>query len=214
MRRFLRTALDPGAYRLIETETASEGLRQAAGRKPEIILLDLGLPDVDGLEVIKRLREWTATPIIVISAREREDEKVAALDAGADDYLTKPFGVDELIARIRVSLRHQAMIPGQPEPVFEALGVRVDLANRIVTRDGAEVKLTPTEYRLLSVLVRHAGKILTHRALLKEVWGSGAQSQSHYLRVYINQLRQKLERDPARPELIQTELGVGYRLRG
>jgi two-component system KDP operon response regulator KdpE len=214
MRRFLRTALDPGRFRLIEAETASEGLRQAAGRKPEIILLDLGLPDVDGLEVIRRLREWSATPIIVISAREREEEKVAALDAGADDYLTKPFGVDELIARIRVALRHQAMLPGQPEPIFEAHGVRVDLANRMVTRDGAEVKLTPTEYRLLSVLVHHAGKVLTHRALLKEVWGSGVQGQSHYLRVYINQLRHKLERDPARPELILTELGVGYRLRG
>jgi two-component system KDP operon response regulator KdpE len=213
MRRFLRTALEGREFHLIESETAGDGLRQVAGRKPEIILLDLGLPDQDGIEVIHRIREWSATPIIVISAREREAEKVEALDAGADDYLTKPFGVDELLARMRVALRHQARLPGQPEPVVEAKGVRMDMGNRQVTRDGKEVKLTPTEYRLLSVLVRHAGKVLTQRQLLKEVWGPGAQSQSHYLRVYINQLRHKLEPDPARPELILTELGVGYRLK-
>lgn len=213
MRRFLRSALGAADVQLVEAATAREGLAQAAGRRPDVVLLDLGLPDQDGIDVARQLREWSAVPVIVLSARGREQDKVAALDAGADDYLTKPFGVDELMARIRVALRHQAMRPGQPEPVFEARGVRVDLAARSVTRDGREVSLTPTEYRLLSVLVKHAGKVLTHRQLLKEVWGPGAQAQSHYLRVYINQLRQKLERDPGRPDLIRTELGVGYRLR-
>jgi two-component system KDP operon response regulator KdpE len=213
MRRFLRAAFSDGRFQLIEAATAREGLTQAAGRHPDLILLDLGLPDLDGVEVTRRLREWSRTPVIVISARGQEGDKVAALDAGADDYLTKPFGIEELLARIRVALRHQALIPGRPEPVFEAHGVRVDLAERSVTRDGVEVKLTPTEYRLLAVMVRHAGKVLTQRQLLKEVWGPGATGQSHYLRVYVNQLRHKLEREPERPALILTELGVGYRLR-
>lgn len=213
MRRFLRSAFGATGFHLIEAATAREGLAQAAGRRPEVVLLDLGLPDADGIDVTRRIREWSAVPIIVISARGQEQDKVAALDAGADDYLTKPFGVDELLARIRVALRRGAVVTGNGEHVFEAQGVRVDLATRTVTRDGEEVHLTPTEFRLLSALVRHAGRVLTQGALLREVWGPGAQSQSHYLRVYMNQLRHKLERDPSRPALFVTETGVGYRLR-
>jgi two-component system KDP operon response regulator KdpE len=214
MRRFLRTALGSNDYRLVEAETAKEGLAQAAARNPDVILLDLGLPDRDGLEVARELREWSATPIIVLSARGREEDKVKALDLGADDYLTKPFGVDELLARIRVALRHAAMPPGTaPEPVFEAGALRVDLTARRVWRGGEEIHLTPTEYKLLTTLVRHAGKVLTHRQLLKEVWGANYANQSHYVRVYMAQLRQKIEADPARPRLLLTEPGVGYRLR-
>jgi len=214
MRRFLRTALDANDYRLVEAETAKEGLAHATSRNPDVILLDLGLPDRDGLEVTRELREWTATPIIVLSARGREEDKVKALDLGADDYLTKPFGVDELLARIRVALRHAAMPPGAPpEPVFEVGELRVDLAARRVWRAGEEVHLTPTEYKLLTTLVRHAGKVLTHRQLLKDVWGATYANQSHYVRVYMAQLRQKIEADPARPRLLLTEPGVGYRLR-
>jgi two-component system KDP operon response regulator KdpE len=214
MRRFLRTALDANDYRLVEAETAKEGLAHATSRNPDVILLDLGLPDRDGLQVTRELREWTATPIIVLSARGREEDKVKALDLGADDYLTKPFGVDELLARIRVALRHAAMPPGAPpEPVFEVGELRVDLAARRVWRAGEEVHLTPTEYKLLTTLVRHAGKVLTHRQLLKDVWGATYANQSHYVRVYMAQLRQKIEADPARPRLLLTEPGVGYRLR-
>jgi len=214
MRRFLRTALDANDYRLVEAETAKEGLAHATSRNPDVILLDLGLPDRDGLQVTRELREWTATPIIVLSARGREEDKVKALDLGADDYLTKPFGVDELLARIRVALRHSAMPPGAPpEPVFEVGELRVDLAARRVWRAGEEVHLTPTEYKLLTTLVRHAGKVLTHRQLLKDVWGATYANQSHYVRVYMAQLRQKIEADPARPRLLLTEPGVGYRLR-
>jgi two-component system KDP operon response regulator KdpE len=214
MRRFLRTALDANDYRLVEAETAKEGLAQAAARNPDVILLDLGLPDRDGLQVARELRGWSTTPIIVLSARGREEDKVRALDLGADDYLTKPFGVEELLARIRVALRHAALPPGAgPGPVFEAGDLRVDLAARRVTRAGQEVHLTPTEYKLLTTLVRHAGKVLTHRQLLKEVWGSNYLNQSHYVRVYLGQLRQKIEADPARPRLLLTEPGVGYRLR-
>ncbi len=214
MRRFLRTALSSNAYRLVEAASAREGLAQAAGRNPDVILLDLGLPDRDGLDVTRELRGWSAVPIIVLSARGREQDKVTALDLGADDYLTKPFGVDELLARIRVALRHAARAPGDPEPVFEAEGVRVDLVRREVHRGQEEVHLTPTEYKLLTVLVRHAGKVLTHGQLLKDVWGSRSPEQSHYVRVYMAQLRQKLEADPARPRLLVTEPGVGYRLKG
>jgi len=214
MRRFLRTALDANDYRMVEAETAKEGLAHATSRNPDVILLDLGLPDRDGLQVTRELREWTATPIIVLSARGREEDKVKALDLGADDYLTKPFGVDELLARIRVALRHAAMPPGAPpEPVFEVGELRVDLAARRVWRAGEEVHLTPTEYKLLTTLVRHAGKVLTHRQLLKDVWGATYANQSHYVRVYMAQLRQKIEADPARPRLLLTEPGVGYRLR-
>jgi two-component system, OmpR family, KDP operon response regulator KdpE len=214
MRRFLRTALTTHDYRLVEAVTAKEGLAQAAARNPDVILLDLGLPDRDGLEVTRELREWTGTPIIVLSARGREQDKVAALDVGADDYLTKPFGVEELLARMRVALRHAALPPGgPPEPIYESGGLRMDLAERRVWREGEEVHLTPTEYKLLATLVRHAGKVLTHRQLLKEVWGTNYLNQSHYVRVYLAQLRQKIEPDPARPRLLLTEPGVGYRLR-
>jgi two-component system KDP operon response regulator KdpE len=214
MRRFLRAALGAQDYRLVEATTAREGLAQAAGRNPDLILLDLGLPDRDGLDLARELREWSTTPIIVLSARGREQDKVAALDLGADDYLTKPFGVEELLARIRVALRHAALPPGSaPEPIFEAGDLRVDLVRREVRRGGQEVHLTPTEYKLLSLLIRHAGKVLTHRQLLKEVWGTSYAEQSHYVRVYMAQLRQKLEADPARPRLLMTEPGVGYRLK-
>jgi two-component system, OmpR family, KDP operon response regulator KdpE len=214
MRRFLRAALTSHDYRLVEAGTAKEGIAQASARNPDVILLDLGLPDRDGLEVARDLREWSTTPIIVLSARGREQDKVAALDLGADDYLTKPFGVDELLARIRVALRHASRPAGAPtDPVFELGDVRVDLARREVTRAGTPVHLTPTEYKLLALLIRHAGKVLTHRQLLKEVWGVNYADQSHYVRVYMAQLRQKLEGDAARPRLILTEPGVGYRLR-
>ena len=210
MRRFLRAALGAQDYRLVEATTARDGLAQAASRNPDIVLLDLGLPDRDGLEVTRELRQWSAAPIIVLSARHREPDKVEALDLGADDYLTKPFGVEELLARIRVALRHAAQpVGGSPEPVFEAGDLRVDLARREVRRGGQEVHLTPTEYKLLTLLIRHAGKVLTHRQLLKEVWGVNYADQSHYVRVYMAQLRQKLENDPARPRRLITEPGWG-----
>jgi two-component system KDP operon response regulator KdpE len=214
MRRFLRTALRAHAWRVIESATAREGLAQAAGRNPDVILLDLGLPDGDGLDVAPRLRRSTRAPIIVISARGREQDKVAALDLGADDYLTKPFGVPELLARMRVALRHASRPADAPEaPVFEAGQVRVDLVRRRVYRAGDEIHLTPTEYRLLATMIRHAGRVATHRQLLEEVWGANYVGQTHYLRVYMAQLRHKLEPDPARPRLLATEPGVGYRLR-
>jgi two-component system KDP operon response regulator KdpE len=213
MRRFLRTALGANDYRLVEAETAKDGLAQAAARNPDVILLDLGLPDRDGLDVTRELRGWTATPIIVLSARGREEDKVKALDLGADDYLTKPFGVEELLARIRVALRHAATAGDPAEPVFESGDLRVDLPARRVWRGGQEVHLTPTEYKLLTTMVRHAGKVLTHRQLLKEVWGTNYLNQAHYVRVYLAQLRQKIEADPARPRLLLTEPGVGYRLK-
>jgi two-component system, OmpR family, KDP operon response regulator KdpE len=214
MRRFLRTALRAHAWRVIEAATAREGLTQAAGRNPDVILLDLGLPDGDGLEVAPRLRRSTRAPIIVISARGREQDKVAALDLGADDYLTKPFGVPELLARMRVALRHASRPADAPEaPVFEAGQVRVDLVRRRVYRAGDEIHLTPTEYKLLATMIRHAGRVATHRQLLEEVWGANYAGQTHYLRVYMAQLRHKLEPDPARPRLLATEPGVGYRLR-
>jgi two-component system KDP operon response regulator KdpE len=214
MRRSLRAALTGHGYRLAEAETAAAGLTEAATRNPEVILLDLGLPDLDGLEFSRRLREWSRTPIIVISARGQEKDKVAALDNGADDYLTKPFGVEELLARIRVAQRHlQARAAGTEEPVFEVGPVRVDFARRQVFVDGGEIHVTPTEWRLLATLVRHAGKVVTHRQLLKEAWGPAYMSQTQYLRVYMGQLRHKLEKDPARPRHFVTEIGVGYRLK-
>ncbi len=213
MRRFLRLALENHAYQVVEAGTARQGLAQAAGRNPDLILLDLGLPDGDGLEVARELRRSTRVPIVVISARGREQDKIAALDLGADDYLTKPFGVGELLARLRVALRHAALPPGGPDdPVFEAGDVRVDLIRRRVARAGQEVHLTPTEYKVLSTLIRNAGKVVTHRQLLQEVWGANHVGQTHYLRVYLAQLRRKLEVDPARPRLLSTEPGVGYRL--
>jgi two-component system, OmpR family, KDP operon response regulator KdpE len=214
MRRFLRAALENESYRLVEAGTAREGLAQAAGQNPDIILLDLGLPDGDGIDLTRRLREWARTPIVVISARGQERDKVAALDAGADDYLTKPFGIGELLARMRVALRHAARAAGEPdEPVFTAGDLRVDLEHRRVFLAEREVHLTPTEYKVLLALVRQAGKVLTHRYLLKEVWGASTVTQTPALRVHMAQLRHKLEKDPAQPRHLLTEPGVGYRLR-
>ena len=214
MRRFLRITLQSHGYRLVEAATAQEGLMQATTRNPDVVLLDLGLPDLDGLEVTKRLRDWTQTPIIVISAREQELDKVNALDAGADDYLTKPFNAGELLARIRVALRHAARRnAGQQEPVFVLQNLRVDLSLRQVFVDNNEVHLTPNEYKLLTVLIRHAGKVITHSQLLKEVWGPAHVNEVQYLRVYMTQLRHKLEADPAMPRLLMNEPGIGYRLK-
>ena len=215
MRRTLTASLRAHEYQVVEAATAREGLAQAAGRNPDLILLDLGLPDLDGLEVTRVVRRTARTPILVLSARGQESDKVAALDLGADDYLTKPFGVPELLARMRVALR-RAVVPEDAEahePVYEADGVKVDLARRRVWRADEEVHLTPTEYRLLAALVRRAGQVVTHRQLLHEVWGANYVGQTHYLRVYMAQLRHKLERDPTRPRLLGTEAGVGYRLR-
>ena len=214
MRRFLRVTLQSQGYRLIEAETGEDGLIQAAGRNPAVILLDLGLPDMDGLEVTEKLREWSATPIIVISAREQERDKVRALDAGADDYLTKPFGADELMARIRVSIRHMSRLQaGQESPVFQVGELRIDFARRQVLLAGEEVHLTPIEYRLLTTLIRYADRVVTHNQLLREVWGPKQANQVHYLRVYMAQLRQKLESDPARPRFFLNEPGIGYRFK-
>jgi two-component system KDP operon response regulator KdpE len=210
MRRFLRTALQAHGYQVVECGTAREALAHAAGRNPDLILLDLGLPDGDGLEVTRRIRQAGRMPIVVLSARGQERDKVAALDLGADDYLTKPFGLQELLARVRVALRHAER--GAAAPVFATDGLRVDLERRLVFRDGAEVHLTPTEYKLLVTLVRHAGKVLTHRHLLQEVWGASYEGQTQYLRVYMAQLRSKLERDSTRPRFLITEPGIGYRL--
>ena len=214
MRRFLSATLRAHGYHVVETASAREGLAHAAGRNPEVILLDLGLPDLDGLEVTREIRRSARTPIIVLSARGQEHDKVNALDLGADDYLTKPFGVPELLARLRVALRHSALpADGSGEPVFEAGEIRVDLVRRQVFRGDEEAHLTPTEYKLLATLIRHAGRVVTHRQLLEEVWGANYTEQSHYLRVYMAQLRHKLEPDPTRPRLLTTEPGVGYRLR-
>jgi two-component system KDP operon response regulator KdpE len=211
--RFLRATLSAHRYRLVEATTGQQALVEAATRSPDLILLDLGLPDLDGVEVTRRLREWSATPIIVVSARGREGDKVQALDAGADDYLTKPFGVDELLARMRVAFRNAARAAAGPgEPTFQVGDLRVDAAARRVFVRDQEAHLTRTEYNLLATLVKHAGKVVTHRQLLREVWGPGATDQSHYLRVYMRQLRHKLEADPARPRYLLTEIGVGYRL--
>ena len=214
MRRFLGGALRAHDYQVVEARSAREGLAQAAGRNPEIVLLDLGLPDLDGLEVTRQIRRTARTPIIVISARGQEHDKVSALDLGADDYLTKPFGVSELLARIRVALRHASLpADGAPEGVFQSGELRVDLLHRRVFRGEDEAHLTPTEYKLLATLIRHAGQVITHRQLLQEVWGANYAEQTHYLRVYMAQLRHKLERDPTRPRLLTTEPGVGYRLK-
>jgi two-component system, OmpR family, KDP operon response regulator KdpE len=213
MRRFLRGALRAHQYQVVEAATAREGLAQAAGRNPDVVLLDLGLPDVDGLQVTREMRRSSRTPIIVLSARGQEHDKVTALDLGADDYLTKPFAVSELLARIRVALRHSALPPGSgADPTFRAGEVRVDLIGRKVFLRDEEAHLTPTEYKLLTTLIRHAGRVVTHRQLLQEVWGANYGDQTHYLRVYMAQLRHKLEQDPTRPRLLTTEPGVGYRL--
>jgi two-component system, OmpR family, KDP operon response regulator KdpE len=211
VRRFLRAALAGHGYRVVEAGGVRETEQLAPSHNPDVFLLDLGLPDGDGIDVTRWIREWSRAPIIVLSARGREEDKVNALDAGADDYLTKPFGVNELLARLRVALRHAQAVPGQGQ-VFEVGPLRVDLARREVTVDGAGVRLTPTEYRVLALLVQHAGKVLTHRQILREVWGPSA-TEAHYVRVQMAELRKKIEADPARPRLLVTEPGVGYRLR-
>jgi two-component system KDP operon response regulator KdpE len=212
IRRFLRTGLESHGFQIHEADTGKLGLIEAANRKPDLVILDLGLPDMDGVEVVRKLRGWSALPVIVLSARAAETDKVAALDAGADDYLTKPFGLGELLARIRVALRHASGTAQEKGGVFAVAGLKVDLPHRRVYREGNEVHLTPIEYRLLTTLVKHAGKVLTHRQLLNEVWGPGHVERSHYLRIYMAGLRHKLETDPARPRFLLTETGVGYRL--
>ncbi|GMU62772.1 MAG: DNA-binding response regulator [Myxococcaceae bacterium] len=213
MRRFLRAALSSHAFRLVEAGSGKEAIALATSHNPEVVLLDLGLPDIDGLEVTRRLREFTKVPILVLSARGREDDKVAALDAGADDYVTKPFGTNELLARLRVALRH-AQGEAKAEPVFELGSLRIDYARREVTKAGEVVKLTPIEYRLLTCLAKNLGKVLIHRYLLKEVWGPTHGDDTHYLRVYMAQLRRKLEDDASNPTFLLTEPGVGYRMKG
>ena len=213
MRRFLRTSLHAQGFQILEAETGEQGLALATERAPQVILLDLGLPDMDGIRVAERLRAWSRVPIVVLSARGRETDKVLALDAGADDYLTKPFGVNELMARVRVALRHAKQLPSGEQPVIEVGSLRIDLDRHEVTREGRDIRLTPLEFKLIVLLARHAGKVLTHRQILKEVWGPAALDQTHYLRVYMAQLRRKIEKDPARPHLLVTEPGVGYRLR-
>ncbi len=209
---FIQTTLAGAGYRVVDAESGKEGLTQAMAWNPDVIVLDLGLPDIDGLEVIQRLREWTSRPIIVLTARAQEHDKVAALDLGADDYLTKPFGIAELLARMRVALRRTARTDAG-EPVFQLGDLRVDLERRQVFVAGTEIHLSPIEYKLLAVLVRHAGKVITHRQLLKEVWGPLHADEAQYVRVYMRQLRGKLEENPARPRYLLTEMGVGYRLR-
>jgi len=211
IRRFLRTSLSAYNYVVFEASSGSEGLTAVIAHRPDLLILDLGLPDLDGIEVIRQLREWTRLPIIVLSVRERESDKVNALDAGADDYLTKPFGIGELMARLRVAVRRTAQL--DPDPVFSLEGLEVDLAHRRVSSQEREVQLTPTEYDLLRVMVLNAGKALTHRQLLRQVWGLGYEDEMHLLRVNISNLRRKIEPEPSRPYFIVTEPGVGYRLR-
>ena len=213
IRRFLRAYLEGRGFTFIEATTGTLGLTMAASHSPSVILLDLGLPDIDGLTVLSRLREWTQSPIIILSARDQENDKIIGLDAGADDYLVKPFSVGELEARIRVALRHTATLgSNEDEAVFTSGNLRVDFAGRRVTVGDQEAHLTPIEFKLLAVLVRHAGKVITHAQLLREVWGRNASDQEHYVRVYVHQLRHKIEREPARPIHLKTETGVGYRL--
>lgn len=210
IRRFLRVSLEANGYDVHESDAGHDAIVKTAQLRPDLVILDMGLPDMDGLEVLKRLREWTKTPVIILSVRDSDRDKIAALDAGADDYLTKPFSTEELLARMRVAQRHAQ--PQEQEAVFTVGNVQVDFARRLVTRNGEPVKLTPTEYALLRLLIQHAGRVLTHRQILKEVWGPEYVDELHYLRVYFAQLRQKLEDDPTLPKLILTEPGVGYRL--
>jgi len=210
IRRFLRVSLTASGYVVYEAATGQAGLDQAALDRPDVVILDLGLPDMDGLDMLRRLREWSSVPVVVLSVRDADADKIALLDAGADDYLTKPFSMGELLARLRVAQRHT-----QPTPetaTFRDGSLEVDVARRLVTVSGKQVKLTATEYALLRLLVQHAGKVLTHRQILREVWGPQYEDKTEYLRVYVAQLRHKLEADPANPTLLVTELGVGYRL--
>ncbi len=212
IRRFLRVSLGGQGYRLIETANGKDGIMQAASQQPDLVILDLGLPDIDGMEVIRQVRDWSQMPIIVLSARGQERQKVEALDAGADDYLTKPFSVGELAARIRVALRHSAPDSETTDGAIFSVGdLRVDFARRQVFRGEKEIHLTPIEYRLLATMIKHAGKVITHKQLLKEVWGPDSVYENHYLRVYMAQLRRKIEVDPARPAFLLTEPAVGYR---
>jgi two-component system KDP operon response regulator KdpE len=213
MRRFLSAALNSHGFRVVEAGSLAIAEQLATEQHPDAILLDLGLPDGDGLTLLRTLRTWSAAPVIVLSARDREDDKVTALDAGADDYLTKPFGTSELLARIRVALRHARAQRTPDDPVIAIGGIRIDQARHEVSVDGREVHLTPTEYRLLGLLARHVGKVLTHRQLLQELWGPRSTHQTHYLRVHMAALRRKVEVDAARPRWLTTEPGVGYRLR-
>lgn len=214
IRRFLKPAIEGAGYRLVEAGDGKTGLQQAVQTPPDVIILDLGLPDMDGLDVIVRLREWYRGPILILSARGQEGDKVKALDAGADDYVQKPFSVSELLARVRVALRHAATTAtGNPATTVSTGDIEIDFTRREVRRRGELVHLTPLEYRLLALLVKHAGLVLTHRQVLKEVWGPGHAEESHYLRLFMHQLRQKLEENPARPKHLITEAGVGYRFR-
>jgi two-component system KDP operon response regulator KdpE len=210
IRRLLKITLEANGYRVYEAVNGQTGLAEAAQRRPDVIVLDLGLPDMDGTTVLKRLREWSNAPVIVLSVRDREEDKIAALDNGADDYLTKPFGAGELLARLRVAQRHAQ--PPMDTAVFKAGRLEVDLTARLVKVADKPVKLTATEYALLQLFVKHAGKVLTHRQILKEVWGPNYEEQTHYLRVYMAHLREKIEQQPSEPELLVTEPGVGYRL--
>lgn len=210
IRRFLRISLEANGYHVHETASGEEAVIRTAQLRPDLVILDMGLPDMDGLEVLKRLREWTQMPVIILSVRDSDSDKVAALDAGADDYLTKPFSVEELMARIRTAQRHAQ--PQQEEELFISGELQVDLVRRLVTVAGEPVKLTPTEYALLHLLIQHAGRVLTHQQILRAVWGPEYVHETHYLRVYFAQLRQKIETNPALPQIILTEPGVGYRL--
>jgi two-component system KDP operon response regulator KdpE len=214
IRRFLRTTLPGNGYRIIEAMTATDGIRMLSLQHPDLVILDLSLPDVDGLDVTKQLREWTTTPIIVLSARDQEHDKILALDAGADDYLTKPFAIGELLARMRVALRHSLREnQGSEDPVFTLGEMKIDFSKRQVFVSESEIHLTPIEYKIMTILARYAGKVVTQRQLLKEVWGPNYTTENHYLRIYMSQLRHKLETDPARPRYLITEPGVGYRLK-
>ncbi len=211
IRRFLKISLQANGYIVHLTETGAEGLLKASQLRPDLIILDMGLPDMDGLDVLRHLREWTRTPVIILSVRDADDDKVSALDNGADDYLTKPFSMDELMARMRVAQRH-ALPDNHEDKMFEVKQLKVDLVRRLVTVNGEMVKLSPTEYALLRLMIHHAGKVLTHRQILREVWGAEYVNETHYLRVYFAQLRQKIEVNPALPEILLTESGIGYRL--
>jgi two-component system, OmpR family, KDP operon response regulator KdpE len=215
IRRFLKASLSVAGFQVAEATTGQEGLRIVTQQPPSLILLDLGLPDMEGTDIIRQVRQWSSTPIVVLSARGEEDSKVQALDAGADDYLTKPFGVSELLARMRVALRHATSLktPGAASTIVEVADVRIDLEGRVVTKGDCDVKLTKIEFDLLAALSRNAGKVVTHSHLLKEVWGSHSIQDSHYVRVFMSSLRKKLEDNPSRPSFLITEQGVGYRLR-